>query len=207
MMESIKTGSENFYLDITHKDAEFVKSRFPMIYARCLEEGIDITRDRIPVFPCQHYLMGGIGVDLNSQTTIDRLFAAGECSHTGVHGKNRLASNSLLEALVFSHRAAHQITSLLTDDVKNSPVGEKPVVKMDGKALPHGLRTKIRKIMQDTYFVIPKYDKIDEAYKEVSDILKEILSGGYEINSHFVEARSLAIVASIILKEVKDSAE
>jgi len=207
ILESRKTKSEKFYLDITHKDADFVRNRFPMIYARCLEEGIDITRDKIPVFPCQHYLMGGIGVNLNSRTTIDRLYATGECSHTGVHGKNRLASNSLLEALVFSHRAAKHITNLLTEDVKKSPVGEKPVVKTDGKPLPRGLRAKIREIMQSTYFVIPEYDKIDDAYKEVSDILNEIMSGGYEINSHFVETRSLAIVASVILKEVKDCAK
>lgn len=106
MLESIKKGNEHFYLDITHKDPDFVRNRFPMIYERCLEEGVDITVDRIPVFPCQHYLMGGIQVDLRSATTVDRLYAAGECSHTGVHGANRLASNSLLEALVFSRRAA-----------------------------------------------------------------------------------------------------
>lgn len=71
--ESIKTHSEKFYLDITHKPAEFVKNRFPMIYERCLEEGVDITVDKIPVFPCQHYLMGGIDVDTNSETSIEGL--------------------------------------------------------------------------------------------------------------------------------------
>ena len=100
MLESIKTGSDKFYLDITHKEPEFIKQRFPMIFEKCLEEGIDITKDRIPIFPCQHYLMGGINVDLDARTSVEGLYAAGECSHTGVHGANRLASNSLLEALV-----------------------------------------------------------------------------------------------------------
>ncbi|MBQ1815016.1 MAG: FAD-binding protein, partial [Ruminococcus sp.] len=104
--ESIKTGSDKFYLDITHKPADFIRERFPMIYSRCLEEGVDITKDRIPVFPCQHYLMGGIDVNLFAETSVEGLYAAGECSHTGVHGANRLASNSLLEALVFSRAAA-----------------------------------------------------------------------------------------------------
>lgn len=109
MLEAKKTNSQKFYLDITHKDPEFVKERFPMIYEKCLEEGVDITKDRIPVFPCQHYLMGGINVDINARTSVDGLYAAGECSHTGVHGANRLASNSLLEALVFSRTAAQDI--------------------------------------------------------------------------------------------------
>lgn len=84
ILESQATNSQNFYLDITHKDPQFIKTRFPMIYARCLEEGIDITKDKIPVFPCQHYLMGGIDVDLYARTSVDGLYAAGECSHTGV---------------------------------------------------------------------------------------------------------------------------
>ena len=109
MLEERRTGSKNFYLDIRYKGKEFLSHRFPAIYAKCLEEGIDISQDLIPVYPCQHYLMGGIDVDLNARTTIPRLYAAGECSHTGVHGHNRLASNSLLEALVFSRRAAQDI--------------------------------------------------------------------------------------------------
>jgi L-aspartate oxidase len=113
MLESKKTNSEKFYLDITHKPADFIKQRFPMIYARCLEEGVDITKDRIPVFPCQHYLMGGINVDLDAKTSVDGLYAAGECAHTGVHGANRLASNSLLEALVFGRAAAQDIVRRL----------------------------------------------------------------------------------------------
>ena len=202
MRESAATGSEKFYLDITYKDPEFLKNRFPMIYENCLKEGIDITKDRIPVFPCQHYLMGGIDVDLNARTTVDRLYAAGECSHTGVHGANRLASNSLLEALVFSRRAAQDITKRLKQD-ENPPFGEFAQSDyLSGRPLPHGFRTEIRKIMQECHFVIPNPEAAPEGLERIKEILSEIISGGYEINRDFVEARSLATVAAIVLREV-----
>ncbi len=202
--ESIKTNSENFYLDITDKPADFLKERFPMIYERCLEEGVDITKDKIPVFPCQHYLMGGINVDLDARTSIDGLYAAGECSHTGVHGANRLASNSLLEALVFSRSAVEDITGKLRK-YGRKPLGDEPAHKpIEGKPMPHGYRSRIREIMQDAYFVIPKPEKYDESYREVEKIVNELFSEDYEITSDLVEARSIAIVASIILDEVRE---
>ena len=202
ILESKATGSESFYLDITHKDPEFVKNRFPMIYSRCLEEGIDITKDRIPVFPCQHYLMGGIDVDLHARTSIDRLYAAGECSHTGVHGANRLASNSLLEALVFSRRAATDIKEKIAKG-ENEPIGEcKKTYSTDGNTLPHGFRTQIRRIMQNTHFVIPNPDAVEESLKKTNEILNQLKTGGYAVTADFTEAKSLATVASIILTEV-----
>ena len=100
ILESRRTGSDNFYLDIRYKGHDYLVNRFPGIYEGCLKHGVDMTKDLIPVYPCQHYLMGGIDVDLDARTSISRMYAVGECSHTGVHGKNRLASNSLLEALV-----------------------------------------------------------------------------------------------------------
>ena len=204
MLFRSKTKSENFYLDITHKPADFLKERFPMISQRCLEEGVDITKDRIPVFPCQHYLMGGINVDLDAKTSIDGLYAAGECSHTGVHGANRLASNSLLEALVFSRSAAQDITQRIKK-YGRKPLGREPAYKStDGTPMPHGYRSQIREILQDTYFVIPKPEKYDESYEKVEKIVDALFSEDYEITSDLVEARSIAIVASIILEEVRE---
>ncbi|MDO9154768.1 MAG: L-aspartate oxidase [Paludibacter sp.] len=98
-------GHEFVYLDVTDKNAEETKKHFPNIYKKCLESGIDITKDMIPVSPIQHYLCGGIAVDLNGRTSIKRLYAAGECSCTGLHGANRLASNSLIEAIVYADAA------------------------------------------------------------------------------------------------------
>lgn len=101
-----KTNSPYVYLDISCMDGDYIKNRFPGIYNGCMERGIDIVNEKIPVTPAQHYFMGGIKVDLFSRTSMLNLFACGEASCTGVHGANRLASNSLLEALVFSSRAA-----------------------------------------------------------------------------------------------------
>ena len=126
ILESRRTHSDNFYLDISYKDSEFIKNRFPMIYEKVLEQGYDMTKEPIPIFPCQHYLMGGIQVDDNSETTAPNLYAAGECSHTGVHGNNRLASNSLLEALVFSRQAALDIAKKLPDAPKTFTAAEFP---------------------------------------------------------------------------------
>lgn len=207
MLESIKTNSEKFYLDITHKPADFVRNRFPMIYERCLEEGVDITKDRIPVFPCQHYLMGGIDVDLHSRTTVEGLYAAGECSHTGVHGANRLASNSLLEALVYSRTAALDITDKINKFGRRT-LGEEPVYRpVEGKTMPHGCRSKIREILQDAYFVLPKPEKYEESSKQIHEIMSELFAEKYEINSDLVEARSAAIVASIIFDEIMEGTD
>lgn len=113
--EMKKTNSNNVFLDVSFMEKSFLQNRFPNIYNKCLEEGIDISKEPIPVAPAQHYFMGGIKVDLNGKTSMENLYAFGETSCTGVHGANRLASNSLLEALVFSRRGALEINSYIDD--------------------------------------------------------------------------------------------
>ena len=108
-------GEDHVFLDVTHKDAEETKKHFPNIYQKCLSLGIDITKDYIPVAPAAHYLCGGILVDLNANTSIDRLYAVGECACTGLHGGNRLASNSLIEAVVYADTAAKHSMSVINN--------------------------------------------------------------------------------------------
>ncbi len=199
--ESHRTGSDHFYLDISHKDSEFLKKRFPMIYRNLLKEGFDLTKDRIPIFPCQHYLMGGIDVDTNAQTSLDGLYAAGECSHTGVHGNNRLASNSLLEALVFSHRAADQINKRLDGPLPPLVPYQFPPCESE-EPIPHGLRTEIRSIMQHSHFVVRDKQAARQGFERVCQIKQLIEEGNYKVNADYVEAKALATVAYLILKEV-----
>lgn len=202
--EGRRLGSDEFYLDISHKDPEFLKNRFPMIYKYLLEQGIDMTKDRIPIYPCQHYLMGGINVNTKAQTTVDGLYAVGECSHTGVHGNNRLASNSLLEALVFGRQAALNIADRIKEDDTDLDKLESAEFPIDENApeIPHGTRTEIRHIMQRSYFVIPDMQEALKGFERISEIKRMLEEGNFKIDHNYVEAKSLATVAYLILKEV-----
>lgn len=200
MMEYRRTGSDKFYLDISRLDSDFLKKRFPLIYGRCLEEGIDLTKEPIPVFPCHHYLMGGIEVDDNAYTGISRLYAVGECSNTGVHGKNRLASNSLLEALVFSHRAAKEINRIIHEPTFVSVHGVAPEFKNGTAPLPTGIRTQIRDIMQKAHFVIPDQNAAEKGLKIIEQIRQRLNNDRFIKNADYEEAKSLATVAAIVLR-------
>ena len=172
-----------------------------MIYSRVLEQGFDMTKEPIPIYPCQHYLMGGIDVDLNGKSSVDRLSAAGECSHTGVHGNTRLASKSLLEALVFSHRAADEINRLAQQEQISPVPAEFPEIQ-NALPLPAGIRTETRAIMQRAYFITPNQQEIVNGYERVCALKKQLETTPYRIDRDYVEAKSLVTVAYIILKEL-----
>lgn len=144
--EMEETKSTFVYIDITHESPEMIKHRFPTIYKYCLAYGLDLTTDWIPVAPAMHYLMGGVQTDLNGETNISRLFACGEVSSTGVHGANRLASNSLSEAIVFGKRIVDRIAML--DDVE-----QVPDIVYKSERQPHAMqpfverRLKLQKVM------------------------------------------------------------
>lgn len=213
--ESVATGSKNFYLDISAQDGSYIRERFPNIYQNCLDAGYDMTKEPIPVFPCQHYLMGGIDVDLQSRTSVDRLYAVGECSHTGVHGANRLGSNSLLEALVFSRRAAAdifrrleaeragkarpQISGRKTAEAGN--LGKDDSFSRKGE-VPEEFKARIRRIMQEAYFVIPDPEKAQAGEDEILHILDRLKHEEYRLERAWVETKSMATVAALILQEV-----
>ena len=201
VLESKKQNSTEFFLDISYKDSEFLKKRFPMIYQNLLKQGFDLTKEPIPIFPCQHYLMGGIDVDNNAETSLHNLFACGECSHTGVHGSNRLASNSLLEALVFSRHAANCIKSRMDSVPENFETAEFDA-HLDGEHMPKGFRTETRRIMQKSHFVIPDKKEAAEGFKRIKEIRDNLLNSGYVVDTDYVLAKSIVTVAYIILSEV-----
>ncbi len=201
MQERDKQGSDEFYLDITHKDADFIRNRFPMIYEKCLEEGIDMTKDWIPIYPTQHYLMGGINVDTKARTSVAGLYAVGECSHTGIHGKNRLASNSLLEALVFSRRAATDIMLNICVNGSPQPKDSPNMPSLEGKPLRSGIRTQIRDILQSAHFVTLNVDKARNSLPIIEELLNEVYDDGLAMSRDLIEARSAVTDAYIILSE------
>ena len=207
IQEGRRLGSDKFYLDITHKDPDFIRNRFPMIYEKCLEEGIDMTKDWIPIYPTQHYLMGGINVDTKARTNIPGLYAVGECSHTGIHGKNRLASNSLLEALVFSRRAADDIILNVRVNGCAKPKDEPEMPSGEGRPLRKGIRTTIRNILQEAHFVTLDTKKAMESMPVIEGLLAEVYADDLAMSKDLIEARSAVTVAYIVLNEDIENAK
>lgn len=202
ILESRRQADEHFYLDIAYKGEEFLKKRFPMIYEKCLASGVDMTKEPIPIFPCHHYLMGGIRVNINAKTDIDRLYAAGECACTGVHGKNRLASNSLLEGLVFGRRAAEDICRKSAQERFIPPTPPTPD-NTAGAPLPKGMDTAINDIMQRASFVLPDIGAVREGLKTIDRYTARLKMGNFALTREYIETLSLATVAHIILKEIQ----
>lgn len=150
-----KDGTEFVYLSIAHMDAEEIRNRFPNIYERCLEEGYDLSKEPIPVTPAQHYLMGGIKASVNGETSMKELYAVGEVACNGVHGANRLASNSLLESLVFAERAARKIVStheqLPEPNVTDEDVKEYPPMSVLKKEYRRRIMDEIKRKDKEFY--------------------------------------------------------
>ncbi|MCL2494158.1 MAG: FAD-binding protein [Oscillospiraceae bacterium] len=196
-------GGDKFYLDIRHKERGFIENRFPGIFAACKARGIDMAADLIPVYPCQHYLMGGVHVDLHSRTSIPGLYAAGECAHTGLHGGNRLASNSLPEALVFGRRAAEDI---LVDSLQltvDSFLIEKPLAQpstVNCQLSTVNCRKQIQSAMQEAFFVFPDRERLPAAAREMRALYGELK--GCAVTREVAELRSLSCVAMLILEEL-----
>ena len=198
--ELLIENREHVFLDITHRNSEFIKKRFPNIFAHCLEKGIDITKDYIPVHPVQHYIMGGIKTDTSGRTNINNLFAAGEVACTGVHGANRLASNSLLEGLVFAKRVAEEINR------SAARIEEKQVIleynlndKGADKNAFNEARKKIREIMKKHVFIL----RNEEGLKIALEIIKQISVQFESVNTQGIEnctTRNMITIAEIIIE-------
>ena len=180
--EMKQRGDDHVYLDVTHKDPEETKKHFPNIYEKCLSLGIDITKDYIPVAPAAHYLCGGIKVNLNGESSINRLYAVGECSCTGLHGGNRLASNSLIEAVVYADAAAKHALSVLDRYEFNHEIPEwnaEGTVTNEEMVLITQSMKEVNQIM-GAYVGIVRSDlrlkrawvRLDMIYEETEDLFK-----------------------------------
>ena len=183
-------GEDHVYLDVTHKDPEETKKHFPNIYKKCLSIGIDITKDYIPVAPAAHYLCGGIRVDLNGQSSIRRLYAIGECSCTGLHGGNRLASNSLIEAVVYADAAAKHILSVLERYDFNTDIPEwndEGTISTEERVLITQSMKEVNQIME-AYVGTESLFKRCKASKELCE-LRNMINVGYLITRQAMERK------------------
>lgn len=208
--EMKKTGAACMYLDMTHKPAEYLRERFPMIYKQCLKYGIDITKQPIPIVPAAHYLCGGVITDLNGQTDLHSLYAAGETACTGLHGANRLASNSLLECLVFADRAAKQILanlasyaapkefksdwSMIGEQVRDSAQNEEQV------AITH-MWEEIRRLMWNYVGIVRSNRRLDAARARMTLIQDEIeRDHALKLHPDAIELRNIATMADLTIR-------
>jgi L-aspartate oxidase len=203
-----RTGDKHVYLDITHVDGERVRDRFPTIHARLLELGIDMTKDPVPVVPAAHYLCGGIAVDLDCRTSLAGLYVSGEAAHTGMHGANRLASNSLLEAVVFSDRAARSATAELESlrrgltDARTEPWGGNEAGRVPEGVLLDYNWDVVRRLMWDYVGIVRTARRLDLARRRMAAIRREVADyrRRYPVSHDLIELSNISLVGELIIR-------
>ncbi len=203
--EMKKRGIDCVYLDISHKSEEFIRDHFPTIYQQCLEFGIDITKQPIPVVPAAHYTCGGVLTDSYARTDIKNLYAVGEVACTGLHGANRMASNSLLECLVFADQASEDILLKLPNipPVPKIPDwDESKVSDSDEEVVVSHNWNELRNFMWDYVGIVRTDKRLSRAMNRVELLKKEIAEyyGHFRVTSDLLELRNLVIVAELIIR-------
>lgn len=205
-------GSDYVYLDVTHKNADETKEHFPMIYDKCLSLGIDIAKDYIPVVPAAHYLCGGIVVDTNARSSIRHLYAAGECSCTGLHGANRLASNSLLEAIVYADAAARDALSKINSlsinrevpdwNDEGTSLNEEMVLITQSKKEVGQIMSNYVGIVRSNMRLKRAFDRLELLYKETKDLYERSI-----VTREICELRNIINTAYLVIKMAMERKE
>ena len=205
-------GEDHVYLDVTHKDPEETKHHFPNIYKKCLSLGIDITKDYIPVAPAAHYLCGGIKVDLNACSSIQRLYAVGECSCTGLHGGNRLASNSLIEAVVYADAAAKHSMAHINEYSYREDI---PECNDEGTQHPEEMvlitqsAKEVGQIMGTYVGIVRSNLRLDRAWNRLDILYEETerLFKSSKVSRKICELRNIINVGYLIMRQAKERHE
>jgi L-aspartate oxidase len=205
-------GCDYVYLDVTHKDAEQTKEHFPMIYEKCLSLGIDITKDYIPVVPAAHYLCGGILVDKDARTSINNLYAAGECSCTWLHGANRLASNSLIEAIVYADAAAkHSLNVIdgisIREDIplwndEGTSLNEEMILITQSLKEVSNVMSNYVGIVRSNLRLKRAFDRLEILYKETEDLFDRSV-----VTKEICELRNIINTAYLVIKHAMERKE
>lgn len=197
------SGTDNVFLDISHRPPKEIKKSFPSIFKKCLEFGFDITKSPIPVVPAAHYTCGGIVTDLDGRTDISNLYAIGETSCTGLHGANRMASNSLLECIVFAKAAANDIKINFNLDKSSVPEWDNSkVIKAGENILINHNWDASRRLMWNYVGIVRSNDRLKKAKDKMKLITSEVKEfyKNYEVTSDFLELRNLVLVSELIIK-------
>jgi L-aspartate oxidase len=210
--EMKRLGADCVYLDISHKSRAFIKSHFPTIYERCKEFDIDITSQPIPVVPAAHYTCGGVMTDLDAQTDIENLYAIGEVAYSGLHGANRMASNSLLECLVFARACARHIDKTISHTTKPGRIkkwDESQVTDSDEEVVVSHNWDELRRFMWDYVGIVRTNKRLERALHRIHLLTSEINEyyGNFRVTPDLLELRNLVVVADLIVNSAMSRKE